>query len=58
MRALLAVSGMVFGLLVGPLTFLHAQAESSRPQYCIAEGWHFDAGPVRDQVIAQCMGRR
>ena len=56
MKAILAAIGMVFGLLVGPAIFVHAQSESSRPQYCITEGWHFDAGPVRDQVIAQCLG--
>ena len=58
MRAILAAIGMVIGLLVGPAIIIGAQSESSRPGYCITEGWHFDAGPVRDQVIAQCMGRR
>ena len=57
MRAALAITGMVFGLLVGPAIIVGAQSESSRPQYCITEGWHFDAGPVRDQVIAQCLGK-
>jgi len=54
---LLALTGMVIGLLIGPLTFLHARAEPTRAQYCLTEGWHFEGETIRNLVIAQCMGR-
>ena len=57
MRAFLAGAGMIAGLTL-PIAIVHGlKAETSRPQYCLTEGWHFDAGPVRDQVIAQCLGK-
>ena len=55
MRTILALVGMVTGLLIGPLTFLHARAEPTKAQYCLTEGWHYDNEPVRNLVIAQCM---
>ena len=57
MRALLALAGMVAGLML-PLGIIHhLQAEPTRAQFCLTEGWHFDAGLVRDQVVAQCLGK-
>lgn len=55
MSNLLALVGMVIGLLIGPLTFLHARAEPTRAQYCLTEGWHFEAPAIRNLVIAQCL---
>ena len=57
MKTVVMAGGALLGLVLPVLVIGQLKAEPTKAQYCITEGWHFDAGPVRDQVIAQCLGK-
>lgn len=55
MRAMLLAGGAVLGLILPVVVFGQLKAEPTRAQYCLTEGWHFEAPAIRNLVIAQCM---
>ena len=57
MKTIVMAGGAVLGLVLPLLVFSGLKAEPTRAQYCLTEGWHFDNEPVRNLVIAQCMGK-
>jgi len=57
MKTVLMAGGAVLGLVLPMLVFSQLKAEPTRAQYCLTEGWHFEAEAVRNLVIAQCMGK-
>jgi hypothetical protein len=53
--ALIATVSIMHGLTAQPRLPQAVLQTPTDAQRCLSEGWHFEAGAIRDQVIGQCL---